>query len=170
MSISSFNQLLQRKGHDVTIVRDNSSLPCPCLTPQGYRNPEWHIENSNFPVCNKAGFLPANNEEIVVVTVKAFIQPILASRSSRMALAMNSGMVEKDFGNVLADTQLGIFPVRWNGNFIDFRDWSRAGTDYITIASDAFDRKFTVVGVVLIPDPITGNAEHHYETNLRVQQ
>jgi hypothetical protein len=155
--IPQFLALLSVRGSAAIFHRDDSTVTCPCLTPEGFRDPIWHALHPEEPVCNEAGMLP---NEPVHVSVRAFVQPIQSTRATRLQTEL---LVEM-FGEIQADDHLGIFPVNWNGVELDFRDWGRAGEDYI-----GYDgRFFTVVNVNAIPDPSDGNPRHHYEVGLRL--
>jgi hypothetical protein len=68
------------------------------------------------------------------------------------------------FGEVQADDHVGILPVEWNGNQLNFYDWGESGEDWIKYN----DRYFQPVSVNLIPDPDDGNPRHHWEVGLRL--
>lgn len=148
--------LLAVSGSDVIYHRDDSSAPCPCRTPEGYRNPAWHVANPNEVVCNAAGFLPGAVEQ----SVKAFVQPIQSTRATRLS----SEQVVAMFGELEKDDHLAIFPCTWNGTTLNFDDWSTSGEDWIIYRG----KKFTVVNANLIPDPSDGNPFHHWELGLRL--
>lgn len=44
-TVPDFIKLVSKHGSPVTYHRDDSMVPCPCLTPEGFRNPEWHLQN-----------------------------------------------------------------------------------------------------------------------------
>ena len=139
--------------------RADSLIPCPCRTPEGFRDPEWHQQHPAEPICNEAGYLPdlaATND----ITVRAFMQPIQSTRATR--LAEERGLIPP--GEVQMDDHLGIFPCEWSGVTLNFRNWGRSGEDFIEYAG----QRFTVVNSNLIPDPDDGNAFHHWELGLRL--
>lgn len=47
---------------------------------------------------------------------------------------------------------------------INFDDWNDSGADYILYDN----RRFTVVSVNKIPDPLDGDPDHHYEVGMRL--
>lgn len=54
---SAFERLVQKKGADVHWHREIGGNICPCVTPEGFRDPEWHRQNPSAPVCNNDGRL-----------------------------------------------------------------------------------------------------------------
>lgn len=156
-TIPNFKQLLTRKGSDARYKRDDSTVPCPCRTPEGFRDPEWHISHPSDPVCNEAGFLPGVTTDVIV---KAFVQPIQSTRATRLADERQIIPASE----IQADDHLGIFPCDWNGTTLEFRDWGRSGEDFIEYAG----QRFTVVNSNLIPDPDDGNPFHHWELGMRL--
>lgn len=157
--IAPFASLLESQGSDVLFVRVDSTIPCPCLTPEGFRDPEWHIANSGAEVCNEEGKL-ADPAHTVNMTVKAFVQPAQSTRATRLT----TEIVQQMFGQVQADDHLGIFPASWSDVELDFYDWSASGEDYVEYNS----RRYIVVAAHLIPDPSDGNPRHHWEVGLRL--
>lgn len=155
-TVTQFLGLLEAHGSDVTFHRDDSSVDCPCLTPEGFRDPEWHLLHPSEPMCNAEGKIPA----VVQFLVKAFIQPAQSTRATRLS----NEYIEELFGTFREDDHIGIFPVTWGGNTLDFEDWSQNGEDFIQYNGE----KFFVVNVNLLPDPSDGNPQHHYEVGLRV--
>lgn len=149
-----FEALLNMKGSDVRYHKDSSLVPCPCRTPEGFRDPKWHLDHPSEPVCNEAGLLP-DPDTTTDLIVKAFMQPIQSTRATRLS----SEQIMQMFGDVQADDHLGIFPIEWNGAGLDFYDWGSAGEDFL----EYHGRRFTVVNVNLIPDPGDGNPFHHWE-------
>lgn len=166
MSKPAFISLLKRRGSKALIHRDFSSIPCICLTDENYRDPQWHLDNPTYPICNKSGFLPASNEEIIDINVKAFIQPLIGQGRR---LAQSAGQLEELFGNIEVDDHYSVFPSVWNGQTVDFSNWSRSGDDFVLYYGSNITKKFTVVASVLVPDPATGDMDHHYECALRLQ-
>jgi len=152
-----FKDLLKKHGSDAVYHRDESSDPCPCRTPEGYRDPMWHLQNPAEPVCNEAGFLP---DTPINLSVKAFIQPIQSTRATRLSTEYLLQM----FGEIEADDHLGVFPFEWAGVNLNFQDWGRSGEDYITFNG----RRFTVVNSNLMADADGGEVNHHYECGLRL--
>jgi len=133
--------------------------PCPCRTPEGFRDPEWHDQFPSYTVCNEDGMLD-NVQAPVDLTVKAFVQPIQSTRATRLQTEYFTQM----FGEVEGDDHLGIFPCEWQGTNLDFEDWPQTGASYILYNN----RKFLVVNANLIPDPSDGNPHHHWEVGLRL--
>lgn len=158
-TVWQFENLLKTHGSVVTYHKDESFVPCPCLTPQGFRNPEWHIQHPNEPVCNAAGMLP-DPTTTAEFTVRAFVQPVQAGAVRRLT----SEQIQSMFGEINSDDHIGIFPVKWNGKLLGFYDWGQATEDWILYNG----RYFTVVATNLIPDPSDGNPWHHWETGLRL--
>lgn len=156
-NIPQFLALLTTNGSSVHFHRDDSNTPCPCRTPEGFRDPVWHLQNPSAPVCNENGMLPSGGVDVVV---KAFMQPIQSTRATRLS----AEQLEQMFGEIQADDHLGIFPCEWASETLDFYNWGRAGEDYVTYNG----RKFTVVNANLIPDPSDGNPAHHWEIGARL--
>jgi hypothetical protein len=155
--IAQFLDLLNTHGSSVVFHRDDSTTPCPCRTPEGFRDPEWHDANPAAPVCNERGMLPNGT---IHLTVKAFVQPIQSTRATRLQTEYVVAM----FGEIQADDHLGILPESWQGTKLEFWNWSQAGEDYLIYNT----RKFNVVNANLIPDPSDGNPRHHWEVGLRL--
>lgn len=158
-TVGEFLALLQAHGSNVLYHKDNSLVPCPCRTPEGFRDPIWHIQHPAEPVCNEAGMLPgldSTNE----FTVKAFVQPVQSGAVRRLT----SEQIIQLFGEIQQDDHIGFFPVEWAGKRLNFFDWSQATEDYIVY----YGRKFQVVSSNLIPDPANGNPEGHWEVGLRL--
>jgi len=159
-TITQLDALLSVHGSDARYHRAVSTVACPCRTPEGFRDPEWHLAAPpGTPVCDEDATLP-DSGELVDVIVKAFIQPIQSTRATRLS----EEYITQMFGTILADDHLGIFPVRWNSVKLDFLDWPQSGSAYV----EYFGRKFLVVNANLIPDPSDGNPEHHWELGLRL--
>lgn len=158
-TVTAFNDLVNAHGSIVTYHRVDSEIPCPCLTPEGFRDPEWHEAHPSEPVCNERGMLPdpANSQ---ITNVKAFVQPAQSTRLTRLS----DEYLEQMFGDIQTDDHVGIFPYEWNGITLEFRDWSQVGEDYLLYDN----RKFFVVNANLIPDPSDGNPHHHWECALRL--
>ncbi len=157
-TVSHFLTLLQEKGSPALYHReDDESAPCPCRTPEGMRDPIWHLQNPTEPLCNEAGFLPG---VVVDVEVRAFVQPIQSTRATRLSTEMLVQM----FGEVQADDHLGIFPCQWASVLLDFNDWGPSGEDYI----EYNDKRYIVINANLIPDPDDGYPFHHWEVGLRL--
>jgi hypothetical protein len=152
-----FHKLLQDHGSDAVYHRDDSANACPCRTPEGYRDPAWHLANPNDPLCNEAGFLSDNPTHI---PLKAFVQPIQSTRATRLSTEYLLQM----FGDIEANDHLGVFPKTWGSAALDFNDWGRSGEDYIE-----FDgKRYTVVNANLLADASGGAVNHHWEVGLRL--
>jgi hypothetical protein len=156
--ITDFQNLVATHGSPVTIHRDTGWTTCPCLTPEGYRDPEWHLAHPLAPVCNAEGLIPAGGGGDL--GVKAFIQPAQSTRLTRL----NDEYLQRIFGEIQSDDHVGIFSCDYAGSTLNFRDWSQAGAEWITYNG----RNFTVVNANLVPDPETGNPFHHWEVALRL--
>jgi len=147
-----FLSALAKYGSDVVFHREEGGTPCPCRTPEGYRDPAWHAANPSAPVCNEQGFLA----DVTEFTVKASIQPAFTGLS-RHAQRSNALL-----GEVERDDKIGIFPCEWGGNVLDFDDWSDAGEDYVVYDAD----RYLVVSADKLAD-IDGSPDHHVEAGLR---
>lgn len=156
-TVAQFLDVINKNGSPVTFHRADNGTPCPCRTPEGYRDPIWHIQHPNSAMCNEAGFLPGLND--VEISVKAFIQPIQSTRATRL----RSQFVLEAFGEIEESDQLGIFPLTWGGTALDFYEWGASGEDWIAFEG----RHFTVVHANKISDP-DGGADHHWEVGLRL--
>lgn len=151
-----FQRLVNRNGSKVTYHRESGGTVCPCVTPEGFRSPKWHVDNPDAVVCNEDGKLAA---VVTDIQCRAFVQPVQSSRSTRM----NSEYITEMFGQVMTDDHLGIFPLKAGSVDLDFRDWDQAGSEYVTYD----DQRFIVVASNKIPDPANG-APHHWEIALRL--
>ena len=158
-TVPQFLALCAAKGSDVRYHKDSSLIACPCRTPEGFRDPEWHLAHPSDPVCNDAGFLPQPGTT-VDTTVKAFMQPIQSTRATRLSTEQ---LIEM-FGEIQADDHLGIFPIEWGSVGLDFEHWGTSGEDFV----EYHNKKFTVVNSNLIPDPDDGNPYHHWEVGCRL--
>lgn len=156
---SQIRQILTTNGSNALFHRNESVTPCPCRTPEGFRDPKWHVLNPAQPVCDPNGFLP-NPAVDVNVTVKAFVQPVSSTRGVRMTEERNVF----EIGDIQSDDHVGIFPTDWVGVTLNFFDWGAANEDWIEYNG----RRFTVVNVNLMPDALSGNAFGHWEVALRL--
>lgn len=154
-NVPRFLALLDSDGSPAVFHREALGDPCPCLTPEGFRSPAWHIANPSAPFCNEAGRLVVATE----FSVKAFIQPAQSAAVRRLT----SEYVDALFGEVRSDDHLGIFPISWAGNALDFEDWSQTGSEFVVY--DA--KRYLVVNANKIPDP-SGGGFHHWEVGLRL--
>lgn len=134
-------------------------VPCPCRTPEGFRDPIWHLQNPGAPECNSSGMLPQPGTTIEI-TVKAFVQPIQSTRATRLE---SEQRIIQLFGEVQADDHLGIFPIVWAGQTLQFHNWGSAGEDWVVYDG----RRYTVVNANKIPDP-GGDPAGHWEVGLRL--
>lgn len=150
-----FDALVNSRGSPAIYHRDESQIGCPCRTPEGFRDPEWHVDHPSAVVCNENGFLPGATTHFLL---KAFIQPVETGRARFQA-----EVVVMFFGQIETDDHIGIFPISWGGQKLNFYDWGKATEDYI----EYHNMRFTVVNVNLIPDPSDGDPEHHFEVALR---
>jgi hypothetical protein len=150
----AFQSLLATMGSDVTFHREEGGVFCPCRTPEGFRSPAWHKAHPIAPVCNEQAVLAPDLKEYQVL---ASIQPI------RSATRRITERATELFGVIEQDDHLGIFPVEWNGNRLDFSKWSEAGEDFIVYDN----RRFTVVAADKLPD-VDGDPDHHWEVGLRL--
>jgi hypothetical protein len=157
--VGQFTDLLSLHGSVAHFHRVDSEIPCPCQTPEGFRDPDWHDANPAAPVCDEEGMLP-DPAHTVDLDVQAMVQPIQSTRATRLQTEYFAQM----FGEIEADDHLGIFPVNWGGQRLDFWNWSATASSYVTYNT----RRFTVVNSNLIPDPSDGNPEHHWEVGLRL--
>jgi hypothetical protein len=154
-----FIGLLHNHGSDAIYHRSESVIPCPCLTPEGFRDPEWHDANPSEPVCDERGFLHDPNAT-TEITVKAFVQPSQTTRATRMA----PEYLQEMFGEIQQGDHIGIFPCVWNGVQLEFYDWSQNGEDWLFYNG----RNYMVVAANLFAAPDTGAPRHHWEVGLRL--
>lgn len=158
-TLDQFNALLAAHGSDVVFHRVDSMIQCPCVTPEGYRDLEWHLQHRSAPMCNAEGMLPDPSNTVDMI-VKAFVQPVVAARGTRLQVEQ----IQVLFGEIQADDHIGIFPESWNATALNFYDWGRSGEDYIVFAG----QNFICVNANLVPDPEDGNPRHHWECGLRL--
>ena len=157
-TVPRFLNLCQNNGSPVKYHRDQSYVPCPCRTPEGYRDPEWHKNNSAV-ICNEAGMIPQPGTTSEVV-VKGFVQPIQSTRATRLQDERILALISE----VQADDHLAILPVTWAGVTLNFYEWGGAVEDWVEYNG----RRFHVVNANLIPDPADGNPWHHWELGMRL--
>lgn len=158
-TVAAFINLLNVNGSTCRYVRNNSLIPCPCLTPEGFRDPIWHVENPTEPICNEQGML-ADPSNTVDISIKGFVQPIQSTRATRLS----TEYLEQLFGQVEADDHLGIFPCVWGSTTLEFREWSQSGEDFVEYDGE----RFLVINANKIPDPDGGDPNHHWEVGLRL--
>lgn len=147
--------LFQRKGAITTYHREKYTTLCPCVTPEGFRDPIWHKNNPTAPVCNERGYL----SDPIEFQIRAFVQPIYGSR--RLS-AINQNLLQT-FGEIEIDDHLAIVPTEWNGVPLTFDNWSDAGDEWIGYN----DKRFIVISWIEIPDPHNSQNIHHFELSLR---
>jgi hypothetical protein len=152
-----FHKLLLKNASEAIYHRDDSTTECPCRTPEGYRDPVWHLSNPDEPLCNEAGFLPEN---VTHILVKAFVQPIQSTRATRLSTEYLLEM----FGDVEANDHLGVFPFSWANVTLNFHGWSQSGEDYIEFNGN----RYLVVNANLLADASGGLVNHHWEVGLRL--
>jgi hypothetical protein len=156
--IQDFLNTVSTHGSIVVYHRDDSFTPCPCRTPEGFRDPIWHLENPSEPVCNNAGMLPSAQTANFIV--KGWVQPVQSGAVRRLT----TEQLIQLFGEIQSDDHLGIFPCEWDGKILNFYDWGLATEDWIEYNG----RRYTSVSANLIADPLTGNPFHHWEVGLRL--
>lgn len=152
-TITQFLSMLSTMGSDVIFHREDGGTPCPCRTPEGFRDPAWHNMNPTEPLCNEQGFLTT----AVEFSVKASIQPA-QTQYVRIAQRVNALL-----GDVQRDDKFGVLPCTWGGHAVDLDDWSDAGEDYLVYDG----RRYVVVAADKLPD-IDGTPGHHWECGLRL--
>lgn len=158
-TINRVNGLFQYHGSDVRFFRSESKLVCPCATPEGYRDPGWHLQHPAAAVCDPSGHLPDPAATIDTV-IKGFMQPVTSARGAKLP----PETVVELFGlEIETDDHIGMFPIHWNGFFLNFYEWGRAGEDFLEYNG----RRFTVVNANMIPDH-DGNPQHHWECGCRL--
>jgi hypothetical protein len=109
------------------------------------------------PTCNEEALVEVNPKDFIV---KGFVQPIQSTRATRL----NNEILTQMFGEVQADDHLGILPCEWQGQSLDFRNWSQSGDEFVEYDG----RYYLVVNSNKIPDPSDGNPGHHWEVGLRL--
>lgn len=154
-----FVGLLSVHGQSVRYHRADSQIPCPCLTPEGFRDPEWHDAHPAEPVCDENGMLP-DPAHTTDITVRAFVQPSQSTRATRLAPEYLTEM----FGEIQEGDHIGIFPESWSGTPLEFYDWGQSGEDWLLFNG----RYYMVVAANLLPAPDTGDPRHHWEIGLRL--
>ncbi len=158
-TVEDFIALATARGSVITYHRDESVVFCPCRTPEGFRDPIWHIQNPLAAVCNEAGLLPQTGTT-ANFTFKGWCQPVQSGAVRRLT----AEQLIQLFGEIESDDHIGLFPCLWGSNVLNFFDWGLSGEDWIEYNS----RRYTVVNVNLIAAPDTGDPFHHYEVGLRL--
>jgi hypothetical protein len=154
-----FDAIVEEHGSTVIFHRADSLIPCPCRTPEGFRDMTWHLQNPLEPMCNEQGMLP-DPAATINISIKGWVQPVTSARGAKLP----DESILALFGQVQADDHIGIFPEAYAGTVLNFYDWSRSGEDYVEYNS----RRFFAVNANLIADPQTGNPRHHWEVGLRL--
>lgn len=149
-----FVAMLNTMGSDVIYHREDNGVDCPCKTPEGFRDPQWHRDNPTEPNCNEQGF-------ITFVTVDALVKGSV--QPPRMRGNRGAERVNELLGEVRKDDRIGIFPCNWNGLVLNFKDWSDAGEDYIIYDNN----RYLVVEADKVPD-IDGDPNGHWEVGMRL--
>lgn len=152
-TIAQFNSLLETMGSDIVFHREDGGTPCPCRTPEGFRDPSWHVANPDAPVCNEQGYLTTATEFIV----KGSIQP--AQTSNRRTSQRASDLL----GDVQVDDKVAILPCSWGGQVVDLAHWGEAGEDFLLYDGN----RYTVVAADKVPD-VDGDPSHHWEAGVRL--
>jgi hypothetical protein len=156
-TIPQFLALLTAHGSDALYHREHDGSPCPCRTPEGSRDPAWHLDNPAAPICNEVAWLPTVDE----FPIKAAIQAVSAGGIRR---SRASELIEGMFpGEVRTDDHIGIFPVTWQGHTLELADFSDTGEDYILYDN----RRFIIISNDKLPD-IDGDPNHHWECGMRI--
>ena len=143
-TVGQFITLCQNHGSVFIYHRDDSMVVCPCRTPQGFRDPIWHIQHPTDPVCNENGFL-ADPSVTSDFTCQGFIQPVQSGAVRRLT----TEQILQLYGEIQTDDHIAIVPCEWQGKALVFTDWGLATEDWLQYNN----RKFTVVNANLIPDP-----------------
>jgi hypothetical protein len=159
MTDSNILAIMETNGSPVVYHRNQSLIPCPCRTPQGFRDPRWHVENPAQPVCDANAMLPDPGQD-ANFTVKGFVQPVASTRGIRLAEEIGVFPV----GEIQTDDHIGLLPTEYAGNVLEFSDWGAATEDYLVYNG----RKYTVVNANLMPDALTGHVRGHWELALRL--
>lgn len=154
-----FIRLLNQRGSTVRYHREDSTTLCSCVTPEGFRDPEWHDAHPSAPVCDERGFLPSGGST-VDLDFKGFVQPSQSTRATRLSPEYIASM----FGEIQEGDHIGLFPEAWKGTPLEFYNWSQSGEDYIRYNG----RTYMAVAANLIADPATGNPRGHWEVGLRL--
>jgi hypothetical protein len=154
-----FIGLLNLHGSTVKYHRDDSLVICPCVTPEGFRDPEWHDANPAAPVCDERGYLH-DDAETTEILIKGFVQPSQSTRATRMSPEYLQDM----FGEIQVGDHIGLFPESWEGTVLSFYDWSQSGEDWIEYNG----RFYFAVAAHLLAAPDTGDPRHHWEVGLRL--
>lgn len=73
-NVAQFKSILRANGQDATFHRENAvvMVPCPCLTPEGYPDMEWHEDHPTVPMHNEQGRLSFWPDEFFYVPVGGY--------------------------------------------------------------------------------------------------
>lgn len=153
--MSNTKDIFTRKGAWTTYHREGHTTLCPCVTPEGFRDPIWHKAHPEAPECNARGYLP----DPIEYQVKAFVQPVYGARR----LSQVSQNLLQAFGEFETDDHIGLFPTSWAGLPLDFENWSDAGDEWVEFNG----LRFIVISWIQIPDPHDSSNVHHWEVSLR---
>lgn len=106
-----------------------------------------------LPSCNEQAFVRSVTE----FSVRASVQPPynMFRRTNERANDL--------LGEVRKGDMFGIFPVEWNGNVLNFQNFSEAGEDFIVYDSN----RYMIVAADKVPD-VDGDPNHHWELGLRL--
>jgi hypothetical protein len=68
--VARFLSLCQNRGSTIRYHRDESMMACACRTPEGFRDPVFHAQYPDEPICNEEGMLPYFTDGfLAVVTI-----------------------------------------------------------------------------------------------------
>lgn len=151
--------IFQSNGSSVRYFRVDSQIPCPCRTPEGYRDLDWHLQHPTATMCDPNGMLP-DPANTIDKMIKAFVQPVTSARGAKLPAEV---LPQLFGGDLQADDHIGIFPEAWDGAELNFFEWGRSGEDFVEYGG----RRFTIVNSNLIPDP-SGDPRGHWECGLRL--
>lgn len=153
VTVDRFHTILDRVGSIVTYHTEDGGVPCPCRTEEGFRDPTYHRANPEATPCNEQGFIAVVTEFVV----RAAIQPAVTGLT-RAAQRSNDLL-----GAIQSDDRIGVFPCEWDGNTLDFSNFSDAGEDFIIYDG----KRYMVVAADKLAD-IDGQTSHHWECGLRL--
>lgn len=151
-TIDKFVATLQQMGSDITVHRESGGTDCPCRTIDGYRDPAYHVLNTDAEVCNENGVLA----DVAEFVVKGSCQPAVTqyTRPSQRATDV--------LGDAQRDDRIFILPIEWEGNVVDLYGWDDSGSDYLVYDG----RRYSVVSADKLPD--VDGSPHHWEAGARL--
>lgn len=152
-TVGQFEALLSRTGSDVLFHREEPGDDCPCRTPEGFRDPAYHLQLPMAPLCNEQGFV---DPVVTEFFIKASVQPAFSG------LSRHSQRVNDLLGEIRRGDQIGFLPISWSGKVLDLEDWSDAGEDYLVYGG----KRYMLTSFDLLPD--LDGSPHHYEAGLRL--